>query len=162
MLVGHGGWYDMSYGDPNKSSFVMGDWITIHDFMPHGANNLGAITAISRQRAYLATDHVMKGIKNAVKSGATNIVVMTHVPPFSEVSKHGERSTDIDALPFYVSKTMGDMLRRAAAAYPQINFTVLCGHTHTKCFLQIEPNMAVHVGGAAYKTPQIQNFLEFP
>jgi hypothetical protein len=57
--------------------------------------------------------------------------VLVHAPPFRESCLHeGEISND-DYLLFFASKIKGDVLLEAAKANPEIDFLVLCGHTHS-------------------------------
>lgn len=85
-------------------------------------------------------------------------MVLTHVPPFKEACLHeGEISGD-DWLPYFSSKVMGDVLITIAQQYPEIEFLVLCGHTHSEanvCY----GNLTIEVGKAEYCLPEIQKII---
>lgn len=150
MLVGHDGWYDALYGDPHASNFALNDWTYTSDFV---GQSKSSIIAISRSMAHEATKSVMQSIKQAARYGK-HIVVATHVPitPGRDMSDPG--------VPWFSSKMMGDMLRDAAVAYPGIQFTVLCGHSHEAREFDLAKNVRVRVGPAKYGAPSIVDFIE--
>jgi len=171
-IVGHDGWYDALYGDWKNSNFMMTDWDSIADFLPMsggkagmrgigGSGNFdkGAIVGQARKLAHEGVTHVMQGIKSAVRYHK-NIVVLTHFPPFQESHIYQGNVGNAAHQPWYTSKMMGDLLLQAAAAYPKVNFTVLCGHTHGKYSGKFAKNLTVHVGGAEYYQPQLQSLIE--
>lgn len=164
-LVGHDGWYDAMHGDYSNTHFFMNDWIRISDFVAEGAIQVeggivdpkyNVIVNIARQQALSATTHVADAIKAAVRYHKI-VVIATHVPPFVEALV----SSEPNSTPWYSSKIMGDMIRRAAAAYPNVRFEVFCGHTHRPIDKQIAHNLYVHVSSAEYGSPTF-NVLELP
>ena len=159
-VVGHDGWYDALHGDWQNSSFRMTDWTAIHDFLPVNGTK-ATIVAQTRKLAHEGVTHVQNGIKQAVKYHR-NIVVLTHFPPFAEAHVHEGKLGDPHAMPWYTSKMMGDMLMDASKAFPNVNFRVLCGHTHGKWDGQVTKNLSVHVGGAEYNNPALQGLIEVP
>lgn len=168
-LVGHDGWYDALNGDWQKSRFIMSDWGYIHDFVPHSGGprfldvgNVaakGAIVSLSRKLAHAGVMHVMEGIKSAVRYHK-NVIVLTHFPPFAESHIHEGKVGDDYAQPWFTSKLMGDMMLDAARAYPNVNFTVLSGHTHGKYDGEFGKNLRVHVAGAEYGQPRLASMIE--
>lgn len=157
-VVGHDGWYDAGYGNWQQSNFGMTDWHAIHDFLAVNGSK-ATIVAKSRELAHAGVVHVHDGIKQAVRYHK-NIVVLTHYPPYQESHIHEGRVGDAHAQPWFTNKMMGDMLRDAAKAFPNVNFTVLAGHTHGKYDGRIAPNMTVHVGGAEYHKPALQGLID--
>ncbi|MCE3237993.1 MAG: hypothetical protein K0R24_974, partial [Gammaproteobacteria bacterium] len=86
-------------------------------------------------------------------------IVLTHVPPFKEACFHkGEISGD-DWLPYFSSKVMGDVLTAVAQQNPEIEFLVLCGHTHSEAKFQPISNLMVEAGKADYYQPAIQKMI---
>lgn len=166
-IVGADGWYDGFNGSPEKSSFIMNDWLKITDFQPavqqmHGRTNLelSLILKISRAICHASVIHVIKGIKS-VAENVNDIVVVTHVPPFVE-SYRSEKYSGMDpesVIPWYTSKMMGEMLLTAAKTYPNVQFTVLSGHTHSSFEGRILPNLLACVGKSQYGTPQIAGYI---
>lgn len=161
IVVGHDGWYDALYGILN-SDVMMNDWSHISDFSgvvtqegPQTKVDMNAVLSISRAQAHTAATRLMNSIKNGIRQQKPNqVVVLTHVPPFVELQKN--LRAGISSVPWYTSKMMGDMLLSAAQAYPNVNFEVFCGHTHTRTDVQVAKNMFCHVGGAEYGNPGIQ------
>lgn len=156
-VVGHDGWYDAFHGDPMRGTFILNDWNMINEYV--SAKGIVDIIGISRKLAHEGTLHVMKGIKSATRY-ARNIIVLTHVPPFKEAATYRGRPSDEDALPWYTSKMMGDMLTDAAKSFPNHTFTVLCGHTHGKAEHHPTKNMVVRVGEAKYGAPAVQGLID--
>jgi Icc protein len=157
-VVGADGWYDGLYADPIASRFVMTDWNAIHEFREVNGNR-ATIVEKSRKLAHESVQHVHDGIKKATRYHK-NIVVLTHFPPFAEAHIYEGRRGDADAMPWFTSKIMGDMLLDASKSFPQHTFTVLCGHTHGKIDLQVTNNLRVFVGGADYNQPVLQGLIE--
>jgi predicted phosphohydrolase len=165
-LVGHDGWYDGFYGDAQFSNVILNDWLRISDYaragvmVPGMRPNISAILDISRNQAAMAARHVAAGIKKAIKQhGASHVVVLTHVPPFSEC--HRDTPKGSEALPWYSSKAMGDMLLSAAKSFSNVTFEVFCGHSHSKFDDNITTNLICHVGGAQYAHPDSQGIFNF-
>lgn len=96
---------------------------------------------------------------NVVKKHPKKIIVLTHIPPFREVCLHDGKISSDDWLPYFASKTTGDVLNDICIAYPDIDFLVLCGHTHDKAQYSPFPNLLVEAGHAEYNKPQIQKMI---
>jgi len=168
-LVGHDGWYDGLNGNANRSRFMMNDWIMIRDYIQHSGGqrflaegnikDKPGLIAFSQKLAREGVIHVMNGIKSAAKYHK-NIVVLTHFPPFPEAHIYHGEIGDSDAQPWFTSKLMGDMLLQAASTYPNIKFTVLCGHTHGKADYSPSPNLRVFVGKAEYGDPTLAGLID--
>ena len=157
-VVGHDGWYDALLGDGQSSTFVMNDWSAISEFVPVNGNR-STIIGLARKLAHEGVTHVHNGIKGATRYHK-NIVVLTHYPPFAKAHVYQGKQGDDNAMPWFVSKMMGDMLLDAARSFPQHTFTVLAGHTHGKTTYSPMNNLIVHVGGAEYNQPGLQGCLE--
>lgn len=155
-LVGHDGWYDGFYGDPRMSAAAMNDWELISDLLKARTSfGLEGVLLASRQQALLAANHVADSIKKAILKKPKKIIVVTHVPPFTDPLDKSALDKN-DLYPWYSSKTMGDMLLTAAKNNPQIDFEVFCGHVHEECNKAILKNLFLHVGGAEYSSPRTQ------
>lgn len=165
-IVGHDGWYDALNGNAQHSRFIMSDWVRIAEFAPHAKKVVGMygseydinkkeVISVAQKLAHDGVMHVMNGIKAATRTHK-NIIILTHFPPFKESHVHMGKIGDDDAQPWYTSKMMGDMLLDASKAYPDHQFTVLCGHTHGKHSSRVTNNLTVHVGGADYGKPTVQ------
>lgn len=165
-LIGHDGWYDALYGDYKKSQFVMADWRAIRDFvdvnsmLDERTPNYSNIVMKARELASGAVQHVHAAIKGAIRHHK-NIVIATHFPPFEKLHRFRGKPGDFSVVPWYTSKMMGDLILSAAKSFPDVNFTVLAGHTHGFCSERIAGNVHCYVGGATYGAPSVADVLIF-
>lgn len=164
-LVGHDGWYDCYYGNGIASRLVMTDFHAIEDFanLPNRRYGQSADEGVldkARELAAEGASHISKSIGKAAKQ-FSNIVVATHFAPWPQASTYQGKQSDDTFLPFFSSRLMGLVLDQAALQYPDVNFTVLAGHSHGHYDGMIHPNMRCIVGAAEYGAPQIQAILEF-
>jgi predicted phosphohydrolase len=153
-IVGHDGWYDAVHGDWENSRFMMNDWFYTEEFKGKTVKQV-----VDYCRSDLATpgaDHVKKGMRDAIEKGFKNLLVVTHVPPFKDCSMYNGRPGEETSVCWYTSAIMGDALYEVASENPDIEITVLCGHTHNGIVRQILPNMTVYVGQAAYSHPRYE------
>lgn len=159
-VIGHDGWYDMLYGDWKTSSMQLNDWVFIADLSkPNEYIDMPFIVEVSRKRAQEAVNHVATQIKEAVRSKFTNIIVLTHVPPFVESCIYQGKPSDKFVIPYFSSKMMGDTLLRAAKSFPKVRFSCFAGHTHGASRVVID-NLHVNVGQAEYRFPEVQPMIE--
>lgn len=167
-LVGHDGWYDAGNGNIEHSRLIMNDWIRIKDYSsalrntPTGVEIFkNEIANVARSICQVGMKHIADGIKAAVREKNETIIVVTHVPPFTEsyVSNEKKPMGLQDALPWYTSKMMGDMLLRAAQSLPHVKFKVFSGHVHSQFKGNILPNLEVRVGKSEYGTPQLAGII---
>lgn len=164
-LIGHDGWYDALYGEPQHSNFVMNDWLLIGDFARAGAIvnrniNLSTIVRIARTQASIATQHIMSCINNVLVSrNPKKIIIATHVPPFIEPLQNSKGAIT-DMLPWYASKILGNMLLSIAKINQNTQFEVICGHCHTGYEQQITKNIRIYSGHAQYSHPLVQRTFE--
>jgi Icc protein len=171
-VVGHDGWYDGLYGDAKGSTFLMNDWWSIKEFNDVSRATYSKfgpridwigkqkVVELCQELASKAASHVAKGIRKAVEDGYGNVIVLTHVPPWPEAHVHEGKIGDNSAMPWFTSKMMGQAIEARAEKYPEVNFTVLCGHTHGRVDVQISDNLTCRVGGADYVQPKVQFVLD--
>lgn len=152
-LVGHDGWYDAVLGDWKSSRFMMNDWRRIAEF---AWSSGGTLVSKFRELALESARHVTKGAQKAIEDGFKHIIITTHIPPFEETAIYRGRPSEPDALPWYTSGIMGDHIMQLAFENPDVEFTVLCGHTHEAITRNIWKNLIVHVGGAEYSHPRFR------
>lgn len=155
-LVGHDGWGDGRLGDYYGSPVVLNDWRFIGDFIDlDAAQRLRRLKALGDEAAASLAILLPSALQQF-----SNIVVLTHVPPFREACWHEGRISNDYWLPHFTCKALGDVLAKAMAAHPDRQMTVLCGHTHGAGEAWILPNLRVLTGGAVYGQPVIQQVLE--
>ena len=158
FLIGQDGWADGRLGDYQNSRVVLNDSRMIADLFQEKI--LGKYQLLEKMQK-LADSDAMKlqnDLELAINQNPKKIIVLTHVPPFKETCLHqGEISSD-DWLPYFSSRVVGDVLTNVSKQNPEIEFLVLCGHTHSAanvCY----GNLAVEVGKADYGRPEIQRII---
>ena len=156
FILGDDGWGDATEGDFESSSVRLNDFRLIDDFcrLPpeHWQDQLRQLGSESAQRlqSKLAT----------LPAHASQLLVLTHVPPFRESCWYEGHTTDDHWAPFFVCGQVGQVLRAFAKSQPGIQITVLCGHTHHRGLARLEQNLVVHTGGSRYGEPDVEAVLE--
>jgi hypothetical protein len=77
------------------------------------------------------------------------------VTPFYETCLH-EGRTDPEGLPYFCCQRVGEVLTEVASEFPEVEFSVLSGHTHSSAYGQILPNLKSLVQGARYYEPSFE------
>ena len=88
-----------------------------------------------------------------------SVILLTHVPPFRESCWYEGQISDDSALPHFSCKAVGDVLLREMSSRPDRRLTVLCGHTHGGCEVDVLPNLRVLSGASRYGKPVIQGII---
>jgi hypothetical protein len=142
---------------PNTTSRVM-DFFHIQD-LSRLSSDLKRFEWM-RTRAKKETIELERKLIRAA-TRAKQIIIATHVPPFPGASWHEGKPSYADYLPFFCCPTMGQMLLEVASQQPDIEFHILCGHTHSPAPLYRPlPNLTVETSGAEYLNPKISRILE--
>ncbi|MDF2529224.1 MAG: putative phosphoesterase [Gammaproteobacteria bacterium] len=159
-LVGQDGWADGRYGDYANSRVGINDSRLIDDLFQKKIIGKYPLLEKMQQLADADAERLKQSLQLAInKHHPKQIVVVTHIPPFRESCLHeGEISND-EWLPYFASKATGDVLLAIAEAHPEINFLVLCGHTHSPAEYKPLVNLTVKAGGAEYYEPRVQEVL---
>lgn len=155
-LLGVDGWYDGRAGDYSGSRIRMAELGEIP-----GLNSMNSFDrlALYQRRADHHTHLISKRVKD-VASRAKMIVVATHFPPFPQSCFHFSSPTPSSYLPFYCNLRLGQELLCLAREYPNVQFMVLCGHTHSERAYRPVSNLVCFVGSAIYRHPELQAVLE--
>ena len=158
-LVGHHGWADGREGDFDGSGFKPNDFVHIQDFEVFGAG-FGARAQRPRLMQRLA-DEAAEHFARVLPAAAVHahVVALTHVPPFGSASHYRGRPSGADALPFYASRRVGEVMLESMARHPACHLTVLAGHTHAACQVTAAPNVEVRTAAAAYGRPRVAAVL---
>jgi predicted phosphohydrolase len=151
-VVGESGWYDGRNGEQGRPRFIMNDWFEIKDYK---RNYLLSERKFSEHIADARAVRLQNKLLSAIEAGNRRIIVITHCPPFVEACRYKGQPSDLYALPWFSSQTMGDVLDQLSRENPDINFEVLCGHTHDPYEYRHSSNLTVHVAGAQYGDPKI-------
>ena len=159
-LVGVGGWGDARHGDLLASDVVLNDYVHIKEladvFVPAPDSwelkDQHALAARLRDLGAEAAATLEAALHTAA-SLYTQVIVLTHVPPFPEAAWRDGRRMGKAWLHGYCCGATGEVLDRAARGRRGTVFTVLCGHTHGEHTAEIRPNLVVHTNGARYEHP---------
>lgn len=160
VLLGVDGWADGRYGKYANSQVSMNDSRLIADLFQ--SKMLSKSKLLEKMQSLADTDAQKLGASitdSLVQYHPRKIIILTHIPPFKEVCLYGERETSDDFLPFFASRATGEVILTAAEENPEVEFLVLCGHTHSKARLQPRNNLTVKVGRAEYTKPEIQEVI---
>jgi predicted phosphohydrolase len=150
-LVGTEGWYDGLAANPRYLDLTW-DWLNIKE--------LRHLTRLARLDYYRELSRLeavrMEDKLRAAVVGHKEIVVMTHIPPWAEAApvktpilSHFKVFRDCWTA-YDVSVHMGQSIERVAKEFPEKKFRVLAGHTHVQTWVQVAPNIEVHVNRAKY------------
>lgn len=134
----------------------MNDYIKIKDFLTHrGENRLFLLNQLGDEAAAYLKCILLKAVDSY-----SNIILLTHVPPFKEACWHNGEISDDNFLPHFACKAVGDELKTIMSKSPDKQLTVLCGHTHSAGHVQVLSNLQVKTGGANYGDPEIQEVIQ--
>lgn len=166
-LVGNDGWYDARNGNMHRHDLELTDFSAIDDLT--GRDRDGGRKKLPRAALILAVqrlaDKCVKDSEVVLREAAAkypNVYFATHVPPFARAAWHAGTVSDGDWLPWMSCKAMGDMLVGVAHDFPNVHFTVLCGHTHGNGEYIPLPNLTVWTASASYGHPSVYKILEVP
>lgn len=156
-LIGHEGWGDGQYGNYFGSGLILNDYVLIEELRLSHEARLPILKALGERGGA----HLARLLPVALEKHQHVYVVM-HAPPFQETCYHdGKAATDDNLyLPHFTCKAHGDVLLQMAAQYPDKQITVLCGHTHGACDVQMRPNLRVCCAEAEYGKPDVAAVLE--
>jgi predicted phosphohydrolase len=151
-LVGHDGFGDGRYGLYHFSDLTMNDDVYIEDLK---VLDRDARLPLRKRLGDEAAAHLRRVLSPALEE-YSQVIVLTHFPPFAEAALRRGKPCEYDALPFYACGAMGDVLLDAAREHPQRQILVLCGHTHERCEYSPCANLQVSTGAAEYGSPRLE------
>jgi predicted phosphohydrolase len=156
-LTGCDGWADGRYGDFEHSRVELNDSYYIAEL--YQAAVLGRQCLLKEMQKFAGVDaDILSGqLHKAVSKQCKHIIIVTHIPPFEAACTYGDQVSSPDWMPLFSSKVLGDVIMGYAKQYPDINFLVLCGHTHSIGEYTPLDNLCVKTGGARYYYPEIQD-----
>jgi hypothetical protein len=156
VLTGQDGWYDARLGDPIGSTVVLNDFFLVGEYHCLGRAEIVELCGRLGDRA---ASEARRQIDAALATGARRVVFATHVPPWADACWHEGRISDKNWLPWFTCQAMGAVLDAAAAARPDVDFLVLCGHTHGSGRARRAANLEVLTGGAVYGAPGVSGLI---
>lgn len=159
VLLGHDGWADARYGDFDHSSVSLSDSRLIAELYQAFLLNKSTLKHAMQKLADEDAEILQQTLAKAMSTHIKQVIIATHVPPFPECSWHKDHPSDKDWLPYFSSKATGDVIMAAAKKYTDIQFLVLCGHTHTATTINFLDNLKIRAGGAEYYKPEVQDVI---
>lgn len=156
-LIGHDGWADGRVGNFLQSTISLGDYYLINDLKPYeGEELLNKLKQLGDDSA----ETLKKSLEEALNQ-FSNIIILTHVPPFREACCYEGHPCDDNWGPHFVCQVMGEMIVSCAAQNPDKNILILSGHSHNKADVQISHNIRVVTGQVTLGFPSIQASVYF-
>ncbi len=161
-MIGHDGWPDSRLGDFQGTEVILNDHLLIDEISQWYKNGFLDKVGLGKTLVALADEaaqHFEQVLSEAVTK-YTNIIAITHVPPFREAAWYQGKISGDDFLPYFACKIVGDILKKVMQSNLQSNLLVLCGHTHSGGEVQILQNLQVLTGEAEYGEPVVERVLE--
>lgn len=159
ILIGLDGWADARYGNFANSPIRLNDSYLIEDLRLAQNKSHEDLQKQMQKLADADVENFSKILNTALSYHPKKIIIATHVPPFAECCRYYGLPTHPHWHPFLSSKATGDILSQTARHYPQIQFLVLCGHTHMP-YKTKTANLEVWVGKAEYAHPKLQAIIK--
>ncbi len=161
IIIGADSWGDCRNGDFENSHLTMSDWLYIEELNTAYLQGQQELKRTLQKFADADARAIKRKALKAIKNGYTHIIIVSHVPPFEEASYNAGRKSTPSGLPFFSSKILGELITPIAKKNPDIKFTWLCGHTHSKVTLNILKNFVVKVAPSEYFIPQVAEVIEY-
>jgi predicted MPP superfamily phosphohydrolase len=159
FLVGQDGWADGRLGNFNDSRVELNDSLLIADLFQAKILGRSQLQTKMQQLADLDASQLQEKITQALIKKPKTVIVLTHIPPFKEACWDNGKIASDDWLPYLASKASGDVLMSLCTKYHDVDFLVLCGHSHSQAKYSPLPNLKVEVGSAEEYKPEIQKII---
>lgn len=159
LLLGVDSWVDLRLGHYVAGEEARFYYHDIPDFQvpieQSSQDFLSKVQALAKQDVNI----LAKQLNIAMSADINKVLILLHIPPFADACwRHGQRC-DALTLPFFTCKVMGELLLETAIRQQQVDFVVLCGHTHNHCVYRALNNLKIIVGEAKTGTPQVQRYF---
>ncbi|MBL4849535.1 MAG: metallophosphoesterase [Planctomycetes bacterium] len=155
-LVGVGGWGDARVGNFIESPVTLNDYVLIKELAVAKLDRSLLQPLLEAEGEREAS--VLRGPLQAALMARERVLVLTHVPPFRAACWHEGQTSNDDWAPGFVCGATGALLLAEAAAHPDRELTVFCGHTHSPGWARSAPNLVTHTLGAEYGAPAFAVF----
>ena len=154
VLIGHDGWADAGAGDL-LGDFDINDFYQIQDLNTFDRNER---FRRMRNLAEESVQHLSQALSEALRAHR-EVYLATHVPPYTDASRHEGNPSDPEALPYFCNVRLGVMLDEVMQQHPDQHLVVLCGHTHSEARVTRD-NITIITGSARYRAPRLQFSLD--
>lgn len=160
VLLGVDGWGDCRFGDFWNSRLTMSDWLYIKELRRNYGRGTGELKKELQRLADNDAKNLKRKINKAIMKGYTQIIIVTHVPPFEECCLYAGQKSTPSGLPFFASKCLGEAILPIAKCNLGIDFLWLSGHTHSRASYEPLPNLKVKVAKSEYYYPQVEEIVD--
>jgi predicted phosphohydrolase len=154
-LVGHRGWYCGQAGAGEGTRIECPDRQRIKDF--RGLTKAGFFSKLKDLGRESA--HYFRQVLPKALDGSKNVILATHVPPFTQGLGHSGGFCDWNRQPFFSNREAGNVIFSIAKQFALRNIVVHSGHTHCPVEADLLPNLQIRVGGAQPGFPAFPEFL---
>jgi predicted phosphohydrolase len=158
VIIGTDGWYDARIGNTN-SRVDLNDFYIIEELFP-GKNYRDLLISIIRNKCDDYNNQLKLTLAKAYNTNKSTIIIATHVAPYVESAIYNGQPSDREWAPWFVNVNLGLFLEDEADNHPNINFVVLCGHSHSAMIYNHRNNLTVYTGPAKYGYPDIAGYIE--
>lgn len=154
-IVGDDGWGDARLGDPHGSHVELNDFYCIRDLM-----NLTRTELIQKTNALgdACFSRLAPKLEDAA-SRCSKVCVITHVPPYEGAAWYEGQPSGPEWLPWFSCAAAGRAIFECAGRHADVDFVVLCGHTHGQGIFKAYHNVIVYTAGAEYGRPELQGIV---
>lgn len=157
-IVGVCGWYDVRHGN-TSSRLQMADFSVIEDLLA-GNHYKELMIELVRKRAAkeaIRLDELLS--KEISDTNAKTVLVATHLPPYHKACWHAGKMSDREWMPWFTCHATGEVLDQYADNFPDKQFIVLTGHTHSPGIYQRSKNLVIYTGVAEYGAPDLSGTI---
>lgn len=145
-VVGTEGWFD-AVGDTRALRWTF-DWFMTLDFLQ--LDGMPERIVRWREMASASATLVAKNLRQALKTHG-EVYVLTHFPPWLDATVLTGSFTERLRASYNTNTVMGRAIEEVMREHPDQKVTVLSGHTHAPCHLQVRDNVECHVARANYR-----------
>ncbi len=145
-LIGNTNWMDFRIGNENYFNYTF-DWLFIEEFRKLSTmkDRLEAMRDFADDCNKIICDRLKEAI-GEYKS----IYLLVHVPPWREANAAKGWFNQKFLEPYNISFALGKKLEKIMEKHKKKHLTVLAGHCHAACTVEISRNITCHVGRGAY------------
>lgn len=146
-LIGAEGWYDANIGKPEYLKYTL-DWMLVNDFRKLGSmqSKIDFFRELSLQSCKL----ISKKLEEALDKNYKTIYILTHFPPWKEATRDIGTLMESFWLPYNTNISLGLEIEKIMKDRNKRHVTVLCGHTHHDCWINVSRNIDCKVNKAKY------------
>lgn len=155
LLVGDDAPADARCGSAANSPVHLNDFHVTEDYLHLSGDQLWEAM---RYQGTLARDRLAKQLEFC--TATRQLIVLTHAPVFRESCWHEGQISDDDWAPFFVCQAIGELLLQWCTCNPEVQVTVLSGHTHGHGRSKMLPNLRTWTASAEYGTPRINALIQ--